>query len=135
MIKTVSLLFPEIELDPSKFTFQPSRYLGRGYTAFTTIKNSNTMIGSYWKDVTNRRKMFTDLASEMGFDPLVPANWYSVSSYAVLSCKVVSVCFPIIFKIFYHLFCINVGCGRSLVLLPRECGRCSIEHLSRDWAC
>eukprot|EP00026_Physarum_polycephalum_P001342 Phypoly_transcript_01343.p1 GENE.Phypoly_transcript_01343~~Phypoly_transcript_01343.p1 ORF type:complete len:974 (+),score=101.70 Phypoly_transcript_01343:154-3075(+) len=66
VIKALKQLFQELDLDASKFSFQPR---------------------SYWKDVANRRKMFTDLADEMGFDPLLPANWYSVSSYAVLNCK------------------------------------------------
>lgn len=33
----------------------------------------------YWKDIDNQRRFLTDLAADMGFDPLVLRNWRSVS--------------------------------------------------------
>eukprot|EP00026_Physarum_polycephalum_P001040 Phypoly_transcript_01041.p1 GENE.Phypoly_transcript_01041~~Phypoly_transcript_01041.p1 ORF type:complete len:1163 (+),score=140.56 Phypoly_transcript_01041:229-3717(+) len=55
IVKALLYLFPEIELSGSMFQFLPH---------------------NYWKDVEKRRHQFDALASEMGFDPLIPDNWY-----------------------------------------------------------
>ncbi len=33
---------------------------------------------NYWSDAHNRRKFFIEFASQIGFDPLVAANWKNV---------------------------------------------------------
>eukprot|EP00026_Physarum_polycephalum_P002673 Phypoly_transcript_02681.p1 GENE.Phypoly_transcript_02681~~Phypoly_transcript_02681.p1 ORF type:complete len:850 (+),score=89.37 Phypoly_transcript_02681:125-2674(+) len=38
----------------------------------------------YWHEPLNRRKFFDSYARAMGFDPLVAANWYSVTTASVL---------------------------------------------------
>eukprot|EP00026_Physarum_polycephalum_P002439 Phypoly_transcript_02445.p1 GENE.Phypoly_transcript_02445~~Phypoly_transcript_02445.p1 ORF type:complete len:904 (+),score=143.32 Phypoly_transcript_02445:44-2755(+) len=52
-------LFPELNLDPTKFTRVP---LG------------------YWQKSVNRRAVFLDIAKKGNFDPLVLSNWYNISS-------------------------------------------------------
>lgn len=47
-----------------------------------------TTAESYWQDMANRRKFFMDYATENNFDPLLPENWYNVSSYKIKERKV-----------------------------------------------
>eukprot|EP00026_Physarum_polycephalum_P001974 Phypoly_transcript_01978.p1 GENE.Phypoly_transcript_01978~~Phypoly_transcript_01978.p1 ORF type:complete len:752 (+),score=127.08 Phypoly_transcript_01978:45-2300(+) len=51
-------IYPDIDFDRSKFSL-PNKY---------------------WEDPLKRKNFFDQFASENGFDPLVPENWYSVSS-------------------------------------------------------
>lgn len=34
---------------------------------------------NYWRDKSNHRKQFEDYARFHGFDPLIAANWYSIT--------------------------------------------------------
>jgi hypothetical protein len=45
-------------------------------------------IEKYWNVQDNRRNYFNDYARKIGFDPLIPTNWYSVSAHSILSEKV-----------------------------------------------
>eukprot|EP00026_Physarum_polycephalum_P002318 Phypoly_transcript_02324.p1 GENE.Phypoly_transcript_02324~~Phypoly_transcript_02324.p1 ORF type:complete len:754 (+),score=90.25 Phypoly_transcript_02324:5-2266(+) len=49
-------LFPDIDLDPSKFSAVPN-----------------------WKDVNSRKELFCEIARQHDFDPYEPVNWYSFS--------------------------------------------------------
>jgi hypothetical protein len=49
--------------------------------------------GSYWQNKENRRKFLDQYAKEKGFDPLLPENWYNISSSVVLQHP--KVCQPI----------------------------------------
>eukprot|EP00026_Physarum_polycephalum_P001003 Phypoly_transcript_01004.p1 GENE.Phypoly_transcript_01004~~Phypoly_transcript_01004.p1 ORF type:complete len:1224 (-),score=188.92 Phypoly_transcript_01004:75-3746(-) len=42
---------------------------------------------SYWKYVSNRRKFFTDIAAQQGFDALRASNWYNLKSDVILQAK------------------------------------------------
>ena len=42
----------------------------------------------HWKSIENRRAFFTKFAEEMGFDPLVPENWYPITKKQVKAKKV-----------------------------------------------
>ena len=42
----------------------------------------------YWEDEKHRKLMFCEVAHQQGFDPLVPAKWYSVSYSSLRSVKV-----------------------------------------------
>jgi hypothetical protein len=41
-----------------------------------------------WSDINVRRKFFEDYASDNGFDPLVPDQWYTQPLNKILSAKV-----------------------------------------------
>jgi hypothetical protein len=45
-------------------------------------------LGSYWKYVSNRRKFFTDIAAQQGFDALRASNWYNLKAEVILQAKV-----------------------------------------------
>eukprot|EP00026_Physarum_polycephalum_P002905 Phypoly_transcript_02914.p1 GENE.Phypoly_transcript_02914~~Phypoly_transcript_02914.p1 ORF type:complete len:836 (+),score=73.69 Phypoly_transcript_02914:81-2588(+) len=42
---------------------------------------------NYWADRGNRRKLLESYAQEVGFDPLIAANWYSVNKKSVQALK------------------------------------------------
>lgn len=42
----------------------------------------------YWRVTPNHRKFFEDFANINNFDPLVPENWYSISSEQLTSLPV-----------------------------------------------
>jgi hypothetical protein len=44
--------------------------------------------GKFWADSKNQREFMLSFAREKGFDPLLPANWYSVSTGSFLAFKV-----------------------------------------------
>eukprot|EP00026_Physarum_polycephalum_P001465 Phypoly_transcript_01467.p1 GENE.Phypoly_transcript_01467~~Phypoly_transcript_01467.p1 ORF type:complete len:1055 (+),score=143.84 Phypoly_transcript_01467:198-3362(+) len=64
--KVISTLFSDIGLDESYF--------------------KSVSLG-YWKSVSNRRKFFLEIAEEKGFDPLLAADWYSLTLEEVLENK------------------------------------------------
>eukprot|EP00026_Physarum_polycephalum_P000399 Phypoly_transcript_00400.p1 GENE.Phypoly_transcript_00400~~Phypoly_transcript_00400.p1 ORF type:complete len:1105 (+),score=129.94 Phypoly_transcript_00400:31-3345(+) len=64
---TVANLFPEIGVDILEF----SRKLPTGY----------------WTDLENQRHFFRSFAKAKGFDPLIPSNWYPVTSEDILEVK------------------------------------------------
>ena len=45
-------------------------------------------IGGYWRAPANRKKFFDDFARDHNFDPLVPRNWYSVTSDQIKAARV-----------------------------------------------
>lgn len=47
------------------------------------------IIDNYWEDEKRRREFFDSFATENGFDPLVPENWYSVSTNELRETKVI----------------------------------------------
>ena len=49
---------------------------------------ANSNIDSFWSEVDQRRKWFTKFAQERHFDPLVPSNWYPITTKQLLSEKV-----------------------------------------------
>eukprot|EP00026_Physarum_polycephalum_P001092 Phypoly_transcript_01093.p1 GENE.Phypoly_transcript_01093~~Phypoly_transcript_01093.p1 ORF type:complete len:1197 (+),score=192.21 Phypoly_transcript_01093:78-3668(+) len=57
-------LFPELSLDESKFL---------------TLKKN------FYHNDENRRRVLEELADKLGFDPLIPENWYSTSSDSIKS--------------------------------------------------
>ena len=46
------------------------------------------LIGNHWVKIENRRHFFDHFAAVNKFDPLVPANWYSISRERFLRAKV-----------------------------------------------
>jgi len=62
-VNAVKILFPEIEFD------------------------TNLFIDS-WNTVAQRRNFFENYASKVGFDSLVPENWYSQSKQKIKETKV-----------------------------------------------
>lgn len=42
----------------------------------------------YWLDIQNRRQFFTQFAADMGFDPLRPENWRSITNAHIVKKKV-----------------------------------------------
>lgn len=63
-------LFPEIGLDPSKFTTLPCKF------GVLFVAVAYCIVDNYWFEMANRRKFLVDFAKHKGFDPLVPENWY-----------------------------------------------------------
>ena len=62
----------------------------------------------YWKSAANCRIFFNEYAKNNGFDPLIAANWYTVTSTDIQDTKVsfirfVSFCF-ILFLLFIYIF-------------------------------
>jgi len=39
----------------------------------------------YWRDKENRRKFFTELAAELGFDPKSTTDWQHITTQQVLA--------------------------------------------------
>jgi hypothetical protein len=54
-----------------------------------------------------KRKRFEKLAEKLGFDPLIPKGWYSVSLPTILSSEVLSL--PLTLPVFYFSFFIGPG--------------------------
>lgn len=44
----------------------------------------------FWRDAENKRQFFINIAKMKGFDPLVAANWYSVTIQDILTFKVLN---------------------------------------------
>jgi len=59
-------VYPDIGIDSRKFFWKPR---------------------NYWKDLSNVKNFFVEFAEDMGFSPLNPKNWYSVTVREVLSRK------------------------------------------------
>ena len=51
-------------------------------------KKLNMNLGDYWKESENQSSFFIKFATRNGFDPLVPANWQSISTHQLLQVKV-----------------------------------------------
>lgn len=47
------------------------------------------MIEHFWSIPNNRRKFFDIIAQRLGFDPLIPENWYSFDKSEVNNEKVI----------------------------------------------
>lgn len=54
--------------------------LGTAYNSLFVCDEILTVsLDNYWNKAENRRKFFLEFASANNFDPLIPANWYSVT--------------------------------------------------------
>ncbi len=69
-------LFPEIGL--KKESFKQKRVTST-YLLFTMGNLFLYILENYWKSTENQRKFFIELASQNGFDPLVPKNWDKIT--------------------------------------------------------
>ena len=47
------------------------------------ITYSSISLVSHWSDPDNHRVFFDSIAAQSNFDPLLPHNWYSMSSYTI----------------------------------------------------
>jgi len=65
-IAALMQLFPDIGLNPLKFKKAPQ---------------------GFWEDQKNRKMMFCHIAHQLGFDPLLPSNWYSVTYSSLRNTK------------------------------------------------
>jgi len=63
LVKALTTVYPDIGLDPSKFLVIPRHH---------------------WESKDNRRAIFESYAKKIGFDPLVPENWYRVDAKTVI---------------------------------------------------
>lgn len=45
------------------------------------------LLEGFWSDLKNRKAYFDKYAERHGFDPLVPENWYSISSLNIFKEK------------------------------------------------
>ena len=45
-------------------------------------------VGNYWDNVNNRRDFFCRIGKHLGFNPLIPENWYAVSPTEINKFKV-----------------------------------------------
>lgn len=52
----------------------------RAYNLFFT--------GKYWLNISNRKEFMIRFATERGFDPLIPKNWYSITADVLSEIKV-----------------------------------------------
>lgn len=110
--KAIVQLFPNIGFDNSKFNVFPRKSIFflflRHVIFFFVLIFYNTFlrflivipcysknvsitlyfIDKYWLEFSNRRKFFENFAKEKGFDSLVPANWYMITTEEVLNAKV-----------------------------------------------
>jgi len=66
VIAALMHLFPEVGLDITKFHSLPR---------------------NHWEDATNRKALLDSFARDQGFDPLIPDNWYKISSDDIKSYK------------------------------------------------
>lgn len=66
--------YPDIGLEVSEFEKKPSMSHDLLRTALIIVT------GGYWDDEKNRKQFFDKFASKMGFDPLHPENWYTVTA-------------------------------------------------------
>ena len=57
-------------------------------TRYRRIAETKLLIGKYWDDTKNQRSFMMSFAQDKGFDPLVPTNWYSVSTESFLALRV-----------------------------------------------
>jgi hypothetical protein len=56
--------------------------------SFSVAVNQRSAIENYWTNKENIKRFFDDYASSNKFDPLIPANWYSVPMEALSKMKV-----------------------------------------------
>ena len=88
-VRALVELFPNICLDPYKFVNIPRKYCVIDWSLEGIGRKTNkTILGDYWADLKNRRALFTKIAHERGFDPLLPSNWYPISTASLLNVKV-----------------------------------------------
>jgi len=59
-------LYPTLNLDENKFSILPK---------------------NFWTSPTNQKQYFVDLAEQIGFDPLIADNWYSISPFHIRNYK------------------------------------------------
>ena len=98
-IKALMQVFPEIGLKEIKFRFAPSICFT---FIFLTTTNSlfhflyffsssfllfSFFVEEYWS-IGRKRELFCQYARQHSFDPLVAANWHSISIYSILMYKV-----------------------------------------------
>lgn len=58
--------------------------------------NSEFKLGNFWHSYTNRKRFFDSFAAKKNFSPLVPENWYGVSSAVVREDKVLYKSYPLL---------------------------------------
>lgn len=78
IIKALQYLFPELDLDASKFSFFSCMC-----PLLPTSCVNSTLLDNYWNNTANRRQVFEKFASDNGFDPLVAQNWIPFRSEKV----------------------------------------------------
>lgn len=71
------------------------------------------MIGGYWEEAKNRRKVFEELVKKNGKDPLLPATWYSSMDLI----KPNSVCYFFKMKIYLFVIILFYIVYRYLIIL------------------
>lgn len=83
-VKALLHMFPEIGLDKTKFHFRlPSMII-----SFPICILINFHADKYWSNETNQREYFISFAKHKKFDPLVPDNWYPITSESLSQYKV-----------------------------------------------
>ena len=97
LLKALTFAFPELQLNLFKFKAVP------GISAQTplllispssplhlpfTLSFTCYLTGGFWKDSSNRRRLFVLIARRLAFDPLVPSNWYGVTFDSIIHFKV-----------------------------------------------
>lgn len=75
------MAFPELSLDMTILIPLPRTAIIVKYCAYH-------ITGKTWRDLSNRKVFFEKLAYKKGFDPLVPTNWFGLSTTEVLDEKV-----------------------------------------------
>lgn len=86
-IKALMHTFPDIGIHESKFTTVPSM-LQLHYNSFPQTNIITMPLENFWLDSSNHRLFLEDFANQMGFDPLIPEYWYSISKHDILAAKV-----------------------------------------------
>lgn len=89
---------------------------------------------SSWTGIHSRKQFFVNLAKEMGFDPLIPSNWYGLSSQTIVKFKVHMLLFhpPIPASLFVHAIvriCEEFIFFNSIPF-ANMCGRAALEFWS-----
>jgi hypothetical protein len=93
--KAIAHLFPEIGVEKAKFS---STHL-HSIMLFIHSLQGNKLT---WQNVQTRRKLLEKIAQQLGIDPLVADNWYTIPTKDTLV-KTLQVLFP--YSFLFLFFC------------------------------
>lgn len=99
LVKALEDIYPNIGLRREMFAFL-HRMLLFFPLFYSCPSDFHTLfIGGYWSEPKNRKRFFDEFARDSNFDPLVPENWYSVTTNEIEQRKVFS---PLSFSPLLH---------------------------------
>lgn len=79
-------IYPDIGLQLFRFSIIPRNYYSFSLFFYPFVVNDK--LGNHWADANNRKEFFDNFAKEHDFDPLVPENWYQITTKEMREIKV-----------------------------------------------